>query len=179
MEKFIEILQTLKHSVLFKPNEVMLDAEITIAHDTNPKCILDRDYVIHLQGIIDRVFLDDGNYIPIELKTGPWKDYKLTSMRKEMAFYKLLIENADQKSIDAAGIDRDIPISHWGWYYPQSNYIHIEKQKKASMNAVMRGITKMIKAYEMEEFPAKYYYKTCAYCSFLDICEDAQQESWL
>ena len=52
----------------------MLDAEITIAHDTNPKCILDRDYVIHLQGIIDRVFLDDGNYIPIELKTGPWKD---------------------------------------------------------------------------------------------------------
>ena len=52
-------------------NEVMLDAEITIAHDACPKVgLLRRDYTIHLQGIIDRVFLDNGNYVPIELKTG-------------------------------------------------------------------------------------------------------------
>ena len=69
------------HDYLPVVNEVMLDPEITIRADTNPNCILDRDYTVHLQGIIDRMFIQDGKYIPIELKTGPWKDYKLTSMR--------------------------------------------------------------------------------------------------
>jgi len=153
-------------------NEVMLDAEITIAHDTNPKCI-------HLQGIIDRMFLDDGKYIPIELKTGLWKDWRTTSMRKELAFYKLLVDNASQESLDSAGIDGDIPLSHWGWYYPVSNYIQVEPVKKQSMNALIRGITLMIKSYEDNEFTAKYYFKTCQTCSFYSLCEVAQEAQWL
>ena len=56
--------------------------------------------------------IQDGKYIPIELKTGPWKDYKLTSMRKEMAFYKLLVENASDLSLAGAGNERDIPITN-------------------------------------------------------------------
>jgi len=160
-------------------NEVMLDAEIVIPHSINPKCVLERDYVVHLQGIIDRMFIQDGKYIPIELKTGPWKDYKLTMMRKEMAFYKLLIENATDESLANAGIDRDIPITNWGWYYPQSNYIQVEAAKKASMNAVYRGITQLIKAYEEKEFNAKYYYNTCQHCSFYSICPAAQDSEWL
>ena len=160
-------------------NEVMLDAEITVGQYTNPNCVLDRDYVVHLQGIIDRVFIQDGAYIPMEFKTGPWKDYKLTSMRKEMAFYKLLIENASQASLDAAGIDRDIPITHWGWYYPASNYIQVEPVKKQSTTAVYRGMTQIIKSYEEQSFIEKYYYKTCAHCSFFPICEKAQAESWI
>tara|TARA_R110000824_G_scaffold35901_3_gene111968 strand:- start:452 stop:1318 length:867 start_codon:yes stop_codon:yes gene_type:complete len=167
------------HEYLPVINEIMLDAEITVGQYTNPNCILDRDYVVHLQGIIDRVFIQDGAYIPMEFKTGPWKDYKLTSMRKEMAFYKLLMENASQDSLDAAGIDRDIPISHWGWYYPASNYIQVEPVKKQSTTAVYRGMTQLIKSYEEQSFPEKYYYKTCAHCSFFPICEKAQAESWL
>ena len=66
-------------------NEVMLDAEITIAHDACPKVgYLQANYVVHLQGIIDRVFLDDGKYVPIELKTGMWADWKAGDRRKEM-----------------------------------------------------------------------------------------------
>jgi hypothetical protein len=165
-------------------NEKMLDAEIVIPFDANPNCILERDYVVHLQGIIDRMFLDEGSYVPIELKTGPWKDYKKTSMRKEMAFYKLLVDNATDESLEKAGIDRNIPITHWGWYYPVSNYLYIENVKTSSAKAVMRGITQLIKAYENkafggEEFPAKYYYKTCLHCSFHPICEKAQEEQWL
>jgi CRISPR/Cas system-associated exonuclease Cas4 (RecB family) len=160
-------------------NEVLLDAEITIPHGINPKCILERDYVVHLQGIVDRVFIQDGKYIPLEFKTGPWKDYKLTMMRKEMAFYKLLIENATDESLANAGISRDIPITNWGWYYPQSNYIQVEPVKKSSTTAVYRGITNLIKAYELQEFPAKYYYKTCSHCSFLSICPAAQETDWL
>ena len=156
-------------------NEVMLDAEIVIPQNINPKVELERDYIVHLQGIIDRMFIDDGKYVPLELKTGPWKDYKLTGMRKELSFYKLLVENATDEVLEAANIDRNIPITHWGWYYPVSNYLQIEPAKKSSMTAVYRGITQLIKAYENfhnrdEDFDTKYYYKTCEHCSFKEMC---------
>jgi len=161
-------------------NEVMLDAEITIAHDACPKVgYLQANYVVHLQGIIDRMFLDDGKYIPIELKTGMWADWKAGDRRKEMAFYKLLVDNASQESLDDAGINRETPITHWGWYYPESNYIHVEKVKKASMTSLIRLFVTMIKAYEDNNFKANYYFKTCQHCSFFPICETAQEEAWI
>jgi len=179
-ERFIEAREDDKlHDYLPVINEVMMDAEITIPHAINPKCILERDYVVHLQGIIDRMFIQDGNYIPLELKTGPWKDYKLTMMRKELAFYKILLENAPQEMIRDAGLDPNIPITNWGWYYPQSNYLQVEKVKIQSMNAVYNGIAKLIKAYELQEFDAKYYYNTCQHCSFMSICPAAQEGEWL
>ena len=161
-------------------NEVLLDAEIEIAHDACPKVgYLQANYTVHLQGIIDRVFLDSGKYIPIELKTGMWKDWKAGNMRKEMSFYKLLIDNAPEESLEAAGIDANIPITHWGWYYPESNYIHVEKVKKASMSSLMRLFVTMIKSYEDNDFKANYYFKTCQHCSFYPICDKAQEEAWL
>ena len=179
-ERFIEAREDDKlHDYLPVINEVMMDAEITIPHAINPKCILERDYKVHLQGIIDRMFIQDGNYIPLELKTGPWKDYKLTMMRKELAFYKILVENAPEETILDAGLDPDIPITSWGWYYPQSNYLQVEKVKKQSITAVYNGIAKLIKAYELQQFDAKYYYNTCQHCSFMSICPSAQESEWL
>ena len=179
-ERFIEAREEDKlYDYLPVINEVMMDAEITIPHAINPKCILERDYKVHLQGIIDRMFIQDGNYIPLELKTGPWKDYKLTMMRKELAFYKILVENAPQETILEAGLDPNIPITNWGWYYPQSNYLQVEKVKKQSINAVYNGIAKLIKAYELQQFHAKYYYNTCQHCSFMSICPAAQEGEWL
>ena len=160
-------------------NEVLLDAEIVIDKNTNPKFPLDRDYTVHLQGIIDRMFLEDGSHIPFELKTGVWKDYKTTSMRKEMAFYQLLFENAPEELLTQNGLDRSIPITHWGWYYPASNYLHIEEKKKSSLTSVMKGIAELIFSYEEGIFPAKYFAKTCATCSFYGICDAANTESWL
>jgi len=164
-------------------NEVLIDAELFIPHDLNPKCILQRDYTIHIQGIVDRMFIDNGGYVPLELKTGPWKDYKRTSMRQEMGFYKLLIDNAPTELLEKHGIDRNIPITHWGWHYPVSNYLEIEEVKKTSIKAVYRGITQLIKAYEDKHdgggnFPAKYYFKTCQHCSFMPMCDAAQAAEW-
>ena len=88
-------------------NEAMLDAEITIRADEYTDVNLQRDYVVHLQGIIDRMFFEKDMYIPMELKTGPWKDYKVTSMRKEMAFYKLLFDNAPEDILEKTGLSRD------------------------------------------------------------------------
>jgi len=160
-------------------NEVLLDAKITVGQHDNPKYTLKRDYTVHLQGIIDRMFYEEGSYIPMELKTGLWKDYKTTMMRKEMAFYKLLFENASDELLESANLDRNIPITHWGWYYPASNYLHMEKMKPSSVTSVKKGIAELIYAYEHGVFPTKYFARTCASCSFFGICDAANTESWL
>ena len=51
---------------------------------------------VQFVGIIDRIFeAPDGGSMLFELKTGKWKDNKTTNMRKEMAYYKFLIDNCD------------------------------------------------------------------------------------
>ena len=159
-------------------NEAMLDARITIRSDENPKYELSQDYTVHLQGIIDRMFREGDRYIPMELKTGGWKDWKKTMMRKEMAFYKILFENTPNAELEEMGLDPEIPISHWGWYYPAANYIYVEDAKKSSMTAVKKGIAEMIHSYETGIFPTKYFAKTCSNCSFFGICDAANTESW-
>tara|TARA_R110001583_G_scaffold27647_3_gene98588 strand:+ start:984 stop:1877 length:894 start_codon:yes stop_codon:yes gene_type:complete len=160
-------------------NEGKFDCEIIIPADTNPKCILSRDYKIHLQGIIDRIFMEDGGLIPMEFKTGGWKDYKTTSMRQEMAFYQLMIENCSPEVLKQAGINEITPVTHWAWYYPIANHFYVEPIKKSSMKSVMNKIALLIHAYEQQQFTAKYFYKTCAHCSFFPICDKAQEDSWL
>jgi hypothetical protein len=139
-------------------NEAKLDAEIIIGRNDNPKFPLQRDYIVHLQGIIDRMFQDGQAYIPMELKTGIWKDYKKTMMRK---------------------LDSSIPITHWSWYYPASNYVYVEGVKTSSATAVKNGLAELVHAYENKNFPAKYFARTCASCSYFGICDAANTESWL
>jgi hypothetical protein len=164
-------------------NEGKFDCEIVIRADQNPDYLLSRDYVVHLQGIIDRIFLEDGGYIPMEFKTGPWKDYKATSMRKEMAFYKILIENSSDLVLKNAGLEPNIPVSHWAWYYPISNHFHCEdatsRYRVNNVNGVMKNIAKLIHAYEQKIFETKFYYKTCTHCSFFGLCDAAQDSGWL
>jgi len=159
-------------------NEIMLDARIEIDRNENPKYELSQNYTVHLQGIIDRMFKEGDRYIPMELKTGSWKDWKKTMMRKEMAFYKILFENTPNAELEEMGIDPNLPISHWGWYYPAANYIYVEDAKKSSMTAVRKGIAEMIHSYETGIFPTKYFAKTCSNCSFFGICDAANTESW-
>lgn len=160
-------------------NEGLFDCEITIPKNVNPKFPLMRDYKVRLQGIIDRIFIEDGNLIPFEYKTGGWKDNKRTSMRQEMAFYQLMLENATDEVLAKHGLTRTMKVTHWGWYYPAANHITVEEVKKRSMTSVFHNIAKLIHAYEQETFPAKYWYKTCSHCSYFGICETAQQDSWL
>jgi len=160
-------------------NEGMFDAEITIAKNINPKFPLKRDYKIHIQGIIDRIFMENGGYVPFEFKTGAWKDYKATMMRKEMAFYQLLIENAEDEVLIKNGLQPNVPVTHWGWYYPVSNYVFAQPVKTRSMTSVMNNIAKLIWAYERKQFPTKFFYKTCSFCSFFGICDAAQEDTWV
>ncbi len=125
------------------------------------------------------MFLDGNSHIPMEFKTGLWKDYKTTSMRKEMAFYKMLFDKCPDEILLEHDINPNIPITHWGWYYPASNYISVEEVKKRSETSVINGIIKIIEAYEAGSFPTKFYHKTCSHCSFYGICDTANTESWI
>ena len=100
-------------------------------------------------------------------------------MRKEMAFYQLLIENAEPEVLIKNGLDPNIPVTHWGWYYPVSNYVFAQEVKKRSMTSVMYSIAKLLRAYETKQFPTKFYYKTCSFCSFFGICDAAQEDTWV
>jgi hypothetical protein len=143
-------------------NEIMVDADITFD-----------DTEIHLQGIIDRVFYENGGYILMELKTGVWKDTKRTNMRKEMAFYKFLFEQAEDETIRELGLDPDVPITHWGWYFPASNFVYAEEVSKRSTTAMKNSLSRLINAYKENDFPAAYYYNKCVHCGHYDHCEAA------
>jgi hypothetical protein len=163
-ERFIECIEEdVIDNFIPVGNEIMLNARYTT----------EDGQVVHLQGIIDRIFYEDGGYIPMELKTGAWKDTKKTMMRKEMAFYKLLFEHATDEDIRAAGLDPDIPFTHWGWYYPASNYVWVEKVSNRSEQAMHRSMKKLLNAYQEQEFDFEYYYKKCIHCGHYDHCEAA------
>jgi len=160
-------------------NEAVLDAKIEIRREDHPKAGLQRDYVVHLQGIIDRMFQEGDSYIPMELKTGAWKEYKKTGMRKEMAFYKLLFDNCTDERLEELGLTRDNDITHWAWYFPAANHMYIEESKKSSVTAVLKGIAKLIHAYERNIFPTKYSERSCPTCSYYSICDTASEDGWL
>ena len=179
-QRFIESRKEMKlDEYLPVVNEGKFDCEIIFAADTNPKFPLTRDYKIHLQGFIDRIFKEDDGLVLMEFKTGKWGDGKVSSMRQEMAFYQLMVENCSPEVLEQAGINEVTPITHWGWYYPIANHFYVEKVKSISMKALMNSIARLIHAYETKHFKAKYFYKTCAHCSFFPICDKAQEDSWL
>jgi hypothetical protein len=161
-------------------NEGKFDCIVTIPKNINPKIPLQRDYKIHLQGIIDRIFIEDNGLIPFEYKTGGWKDTKTSTMRQEMAFYQLMIENSEEEVLAKHGLNKDMKVTHWGWYYPAANYVFVEEIKKRSMTALMHNFAKLIHSYEVKNFEAKFWQQTCSqYCSFYGICPAAQDNTWL
>ena len=127
---------------------------------------------VQFVGIIDRVFeAPDGGLMLYELKTGKWADYKLPDMRREMAFYKFLIENCDSAYLQERNIDA--PVTHWGWRYSAADHWTIEKTKSASMIAMKNRMKKLIKMYLDQEFPIaeeNYKFSPCSYCDKLELC---------
>ena len=103
-----------------------------------------------------------------ELKTGKWKDAKTTEMRKEMAFYKYLIEQCDMEYRAELGLDR--PITHWGWRYSSADYWHTEACKKVSERAMMKRVKSLVKMYLDNHFPPTKDDFKCSYCSIIELC---------
>ncbi len=128
---------------------------------------------VQLVGIIDRVFLDDdGGLALMELKTGKWDErYKLSEMRMEMAFYKMLIENSDLQELQEKNLDR--AVTHWGWRYSAADHVSYEKCKRVSERAMMKRLGDLVKMYLEESFkmadPNREGFK-CARCEYMQWC---------
>ena len=124
---------------------------------------------VQFVGIIDRVFeAEDGGLLLFELKTGKWKDNKLCNMRKEMAYYKFLIENADRDFLKEKGIDR--AVTHWGWRYSAADHWTIEPVKTVSERSMMKLMRDLIKMYLDEHFPPTTQDFKCSWCSLMALC---------
>ena len=81
--------------------------------------------------------------------------------------------------LEKHGLSRDMKVTHWGWYYPVSNFVFTEEVKTRTMTGVMHSIARLIWAYENKEFNPKFFFKTCQSCSYFGICEGADTDSWL
>jgi len=150
---------------------------------------------IHYAGSIDRGFSEEeGGVAIMELKTGKWvqtkrndewkdSDFKVKSMRREMAFYKKLLKLADHPLQE---------VTHWGWVYPSGtvegldslnkygyeqrsiNKIFYEKITKRMDTTYTKQIDKLktglITAYLTGDFPTSSSAGKCAWCNFKEIC---------
>jgi len=124
---------------------------------------------VQFVGIIDRIFeATDGGLLLFELKTGKWKDNKMSNMRKEMAYYKFLIDNCDSAFLKDNNIDR--PVTHWGWRYSAADHWTIEKVKTVSERSMMKLMRDLIKMYLDEHFPTTEQDFKCGYCQVIELC---------
>ena len=107
---------------------------------------------VHFVGIIDRIFDNgEGGLALMELKTGKWSPAKRAQMRREMAYYKFLLEIADPN--DLPENIRGKTVTHWGWRFPKADKWHYEKVSKRAETAMHRRVAQLLTAYLTEEFP--------------------------
>jgi len=143
-------------------NELRVEADVTydMEHDS---------IEVHFVGIIDRIFDDgEGGLVLMELKTGKWAPRKRSEMRREMAYYKFLLESADPNSLPYN--IRGKTVTHWGWRFPKAGKWHYEKAKGVSTTAMHRRISALLTAYLTEDFTCTTDDWKCGYCDFMQYC---------
>jgi len=142
-----------------------------------------KSYPVHLKGFIDRIFSDsEGGFVLMELKTGKWNPKKATSMRTEMQFYKMLLEEGNMEEF--------LPVTHWAWEFPDGDVRNGTKKEweieeigtrktKYAPRTVNNRVKKLVEAHVKNEFPpihkdtCKSYCRhenLCSWCDFMDLC---------
>ena len=116
-----------------------------------------QDQLIHITGMIDRLFIDgEGRYHVHELKTGVFndkKDLKWQSMRKELAYYVFLMKNCDNKLYDRENnVIGELPlntadIAWWGWDHTGGDGIFRGKEsvRTREMGLMLRSIEDLLR----------------------------------
>ena len=122
-------------------NEISKDVIVSV--DVRGTSVL-----VHLTGIIDRVFKDDAGQLHIhELKSGAWKQnnkLKLESMRKEMAFYVYMIQKADGTET-----------TFWGWDHTKGVkdsgedriYRFVEPVQISGITGMLKDLTSLVESH--------------------------------
>ena len=151
-------------------NEVKLSPRATFHVD-------DREVKVQLVGIIDRIFSEGENGLALmELKTGKWHPRKLSAMRMEMAYYKMLSELSTEPELKAAGLN-DKMVTHWGWRYSAADRLDYEPVKRVSERAMQTSLNKLLRMYVDQEFPVTKDDFKCSYCDYMDLCPKFKVEA--
>ena len=130
----------------------------------------DKEIEVQLVGIIDRVFREgQGGLALMELKTGKWHPRKMSAMRMEMAYYKMLIELSTEDELRAVGLN-DTIVTHWGWRYSAADRLDYEPVKKVSERAMQTSLNKLLRMYVAQDFPVTKDDFKCSYCDYMDLC---------
>lgn len=153
------------------------------AHATFDVEVDDMIVPVHLRGFIDTIFPDgEGGFVLMELKTGKWNQKKAKSMREEMQFYRLMLEEGN--------FMKYLPVTHWAWEFPRgwaNGGLKAEweledtstRKTSYAPRTVMNKIKKLIKAHITDSFePAPKTWRgpdgetktSCQMCSFMEIC---------
>ena len=130
---------------------------------------------IHMNGYIDGLFADDDGFAVMELKTGKHTKKTPTKMRKEMQFYKMMLEHSPHYEF--------LPITHWGWEFPGGGinggdgptlfYEDSKKGGRYASKSIEKGLVRLLEAHINMEFPpdpGNDDWK-CGWCSFQAHCE--------
>jgi len=111
-----------------------------------------------MAGIVDRIDrMSDDSLAIVEYKTG---NPKIPSVKRELAFYKILIENA--KIFEE-------PIRWMVIYNPNHNKYHLSKFSPQLMSACRRRIVQFKRAHQIDQFP-KRESLICTWCQYKGIC---------
>ena len=114
-----------------------------------------------LSGILDALYKTDNGYMTFEYKTGKWKDYGLSSIRRETVFYKLVLERSSMPKGS---------ITQIGWYYPLEQVVMVEKPSPYTLNSIVKIINNIKNSWNNNDFPMKDSSYTCDYCPFIEKC---------
>jgi|TARA_B100000282_G_C31733643_1_gene492278 RecB family exonuclease len=129
---------------------------------------------IHMRGFIDTIFSDgEGGFVLMELKTGKWNLKKAKSMREEMQFYRLALEEGQ--------FTKFLPVTHWAWEFPngQNNggvkaEWEIEeigtRKTRYAPKTVENKLKKLVKSHIEDSFPPEPHARKCEWCDYMDMC---------
>lgn len=115
--------------------------------------------------MVDRVDLnfDDKTYTVVDYKTEKFdqRSWKLTEHRREMAFYKNLVENSNLLKGE---------VTHFCIYYPRSNDVWNERFNTRTLTALAKTLKNVREKIEKGEFPCCVSY-FCRFCECNKICD--------
>jgi RecB family exonuclease len=134
---------------------------------------------IHMNGFIDRIFLDDDKMgiVLMELKTGKFSKNKPSQMRAEMQFYRMLLEHSPHEEF--------LPVVAWGWQFPggdrnggtgpEWDYESVSGPGgRYAPRTVEKRLKRLVDAHLAQDFPPikidNWSDWKCSYCDYMEFC---------
>ena len=119
---------------------------------------------LEIVGIVDRVDKKfNGNFCVVDIKTEKpdYRPWRLTELRREMAFYKILVECSGE-------LPEGKCVEDFAIYYPHDNSVLYEKFSTLTLTALRKNMGYMRGAIGRKDFPCRVTIY-CRYCECVNL----------